>query len=134
MSSTILFLCPHGAAKSVLAAAYFNRLAQQSSLPLTADSAGTEPDEAVSPVVVKMLRIEGIDVSQHLPRRVTRDDLEQAQRIVSLGCALEDLEIAPERVEQWLDVPLMSQDPDGSRDAIRSHVEALVAQLRARAG
>ena len=29
MKSTVLFLCPHHAAKSVLAEAYFNRLAQE---------------------------------------------------------------------------------------------------------
>jgi len=131
MSFTILFLCPHGAAKSVLAAAYFNRLAEQHGLPLKAAAAGTEPDEVVSPVVVKMLQSDGIDVSQHQPRCITSDELEQAQRIISLGCPLEALEIAPERIEQWQDVPLMSHDPNGSRDAIRSHVEALVAQLRA---
>jgi len=55
MSANILFLCPHNAAKSVIAAAYFNRLAQQIGLQWLADSAGTEPSEAVSPNVVTML-------------------------------------------------------------------------------
>jgi protein-tyrosine-phosphatase len=131
MNSTILFLCPHGAAKSVMACAYFNRLVQQHGLPLVGDAAGTHPDEVVSPLVVKMLKSEGMDVANHQPRRVSHDDLTQAQRVISIGCALEDLDIPLERVEQWHDVPMVSQDADGAREAIRTHVEALVADLRA---
>jgi arsenate reductase (thioredoxin) len=129
MTSTILFLCPHHAAKSVIAEVYFNRLAQQHHLPIAADSAGTEPDEVVSPIVAKMLKEEGIDVSQHRPRFVTQTDLEQAQRVISMGCALDDLAIEPERVEQWLDIPALSQDLYAGRNAILAHIEALIAEL-----
>ena len=131
MTETILFLCPHGAAKSVMAAAYFNRLAQQHALSVVADAAGTDPDETVSPVVVNMLQSEAIDVSRHQPRRVTSEELENARHIVSIGCALENLAVAPERVEQWLDVPMVSQDADAARDSIRAHVAALVDELSA---
>ena len=40
----VLFMCPHGAAKSVLASAYFRRLAKERGLNVEVDSAGTEPD------------------------------------------------------------------------------------------
>jgi arsenate reductase (thioredoxin) len=129
MTNTILFLCPHHAAKSVIAQAYFNRLAQQKNLSFVADSAGTEPDDAVAPAVADMLRGEGIDVSGHQPRRVTAVELDQAVRVISIGCALTDLEIAPERVESWDDVPMVSKDLPGSRAAILRHVEALVSEL-----
>lgn len=131
MTSTILFLCPHHAAKSVIAQAYFNRLAQQKNLPFAADSAGTEPDDKVSPAVADMLLTEGMDVRDHQPRRVTAEELDQAARVISIGCALTDLEIAPERVEFW-DVPMVSNDLPGSSAAILRHVEALVAELSRR--
>ena len=131
MSANILFLCPHNAAKSVIAAAYFNRLAQQIGLQLTADSAGTEPSETVSPNVVAMLGNEGIDVSHHQPRCVNAHELEAARRVISIGCTPEELGIGAERIEQWNDVPMVSKDPNGSRDAIRAHVERLIAELRA---
>ena len=67
MTNTILFLCPHHAAKSVIAQAYFNRLAQQHDLPFVADSAGTEPDVQISPQVAEMLLAEGMDVHDHQP-------------------------------------------------------------------
>jgi arsenate reductase (thioredoxin) len=130
MTTTILFLCPHHAAKSVIAEAYFNRLAQQYGLPVQGDSAGTEPDETVAPRVVEMLRQENIDVSGHQPRLVTETDLAQAQRIISMGCTPEELGIPSERIEQWVDIPPVSQDPSGARNAILTHVENLVAELR----
>jgi arsenate reductase len=64
MNQTILFLCPHNAAKSVIAAAYFNQLACEKGLAFVGNSAGTEPSDTVSAVVVTMMKAEGLDVSQ----------------------------------------------------------------------
>lgn len=129
MTQTILFLCPHHAAKSVIAAAYFNQLAQKQQVPFIADSAGTEPDATVSPRVVELLREEGMDVSNHQPMRVTTEQLEQAKAIISMGCTAEELGVAEERLEFWNDVPMVSQDPNGAQATIRAHVEALLHQL-----
>ena len=41
----VLFMCPHGAAKSLMASAYFQKLAKERGLNVRVDSAGTEPDE-----------------------------------------------------------------------------------------
>jgi arsenate reductase (thioredoxin) len=130
MPDTVLFLCPHNAAKSVLAEAYFNQMAQKAGLPFIAESAGTEPSEAVSPVVAAMLATEGIDVSQRRPRRVTAGELNAAALIVAMGCTPEELQIAPERVEVWADIPTVSQEPKRAQSAIRQHVERLIADLR----
>lgn len=46
---TVLFVCEHGSAKSVVAAAHFNRLAEQRGLPFHAISRGTAPDEEMAP-------------------------------------------------------------------------------------
>jgi arsenate reductase len=129
MTSTILFLCPHGAAKSIIAAAYFNRLAQQQGLPYQAEAAGTDPDEHVSPKAVALLGEEGIDVSEHQPRKVTPAELENAHTVISMGCELNDLEVTPNRIEQWLDVPMVSQDPHAASAVIRKHVEEIIASL-----
>jgi arsenate reductase len=130
MTSTILFLCPHHAAKSVIAEVYFNRLARQYQLPFAADSAGTEPEDTVSPKVAEMPLSEGIDVRGHQPRRVTQEELTTALRVISMGCTPEELNIEPGRVEQWSDVPMVSQDLYGARDTIKAHIEALVAELQ----
>jgi arsenate reductase len=128
---TILFLCPHNAAKSILAAAYFDQLARDRGLDYRAASAGTSPDAAPSPAVVALLRDEGIDVAGHQPRRLTTEDLISAQRVISLGCDPADLDGSSARVDRWDDVPPTSQDLGASRAAIKRHLDELVNELAA---
>jgi arsenate reductase (thioredoxin) len=130
MSQRIVFLCPHGAAKSVMAAAYCQRLAKQWGIPLQITSAGTEPDAEVAPAIVALLRAEGIDVSDQRPWRVTAEELMAASRIISMGCDLGDLSGPAMTIEHWDDVPSPSQDLQGARDRIRDHVEQLIARLK----
>jgi arsenate reductase len=125
----VLFLCPHNAAKSVQAAAYFDQHAAARGLPFRADSAGTDPDAHPSPAVVAALRDEGIDVASHRPRRVTAADLANAHRVVSLGCDLGDLPQTDVRIDRWDDVPPASRDLAASRAAIRRHVDVLLHAL-----
>src|SRR5689334_20099632 len=66
-SSTVVFVCEHGAAKSVIAAAHFNRLATERGLPFRAISRGTKPDDAVAAGVRAGLASDGIDVSTWRP-------------------------------------------------------------------
>src|SRR5258705_11947677 len=70
-SRSVLFVCLHGAAKSVLAAADFERLAAERGLAITADSAGTEPDPEIAPGVAAALQADGVDLDRRRPRRVT---------------------------------------------------------------
>jgi hypothetical protein len=44
----IVFVCEHGAAKSVIAAAYFNKLARERNLNYEAVCRGTFPDSTIS--------------------------------------------------------------------------------------
>jgi arsenate reductase len=126
---TILFLCPHGAAKSVMAAAYCRRLADRRGLDLRVAFAGTDPDDVLHPPVVEALRAEGIDLSGQRPRRVTPEDLVAASRIISLGCELGELAPPGATVERWDDVPPPSQDLEASRGAIAERVARLVDEL-----
>jgi arsenate reductase (thioredoxin) len=129
MHQTLLFLCPHNAAKSVLAAAYCQHLLAQRGLEVQVASAGTEPDAAVSPAVVALLHREGLDVAHHRPRCVTRDELGAAFRVISLGCDVSHLAPPGTVVEHWDDVPAPSQQLVQARDAIYTHVERLVEAL-----
>lgn len=129
MTPTILFLCPHGAAKSVMAAAYCQQLARQRGLNLQAAFAGTEPDAQISPAVITLLQSEGIDVADAIPRRVSREELSTAFRVISLGCDWGELRSPGITVERWDDVPPVSQNILTARDDIRTRVEQLIAKL-----
>src|SRR5205823_86012 len=126
----VLFLCPHGAAKSVIAVSYFNQLVRQRKLAAQGDSAGTDPSAEVAPLIVEMLNREGIDVTGFRPCRVTDEQLDTADFIVSLGCTPEELGLPAERIAKWDDIPLLSQDFEAARLKIRAHVDQLITQLQ----
>jgi len=125
-SQKVLFVCLHGAAKSVLAAADFERLARERGLAVAAESAGTEPDPQIAPKVVAALKSEGVDMSGQKPRLVTREMAAGATRVVAFGCALGAAAPANTKVEQWEDVPNVSDGLPAARAAIRSHLEHLL--------
>jgi protein-tyrosine-phosphatase len=124
----LLFVCLHGAAKSVVAAAHFRRLAAARGLTIEAVAAGTEPDAELAAGAVKGLVGDGLSAAPARPRPVTLYDLASAARVVSFGC-----ELTPpkgQRVDQW-DVPAISDGYAPARDRIVANVERLVAELAA---
>ena len=129
----VLFVCLHGAAKSVLAATHFRRLAQRRGLRMEAIFAGTEPDPAIAPRVVAELLAEDIDVRGAQPRRVTSADVASATRIVSFGCDLDAL-VPSVPVDRWDDVPAVSDGYEVAREAIDARVTRLVDSLVVNSG
>src|SRR5205809_7989787 len=100
---TVVFVCLHGAAKSLIAATLFQRLADERGLAVRSTLAGTEPDPAIQPNVVARLLEEGVDVRPLRPRRVPRDELAIAWRVVSFGRVLAGLALDA-RIARWIDV------------------------------
>jgi hypothetical protein len=54
----VVFVCLHGAAKSVIAAELFNRRSSEAGLPARAVALGLEPDPAISPAAAAGLLAE----------------------------------------------------------------------------
>ena len=67
MSTTILFVCLHGAAKSVIAASHLPAAGEGPRVSIRATFAGTEPDSEIAPAAVAGLLAEGIDVRDQRP-------------------------------------------------------------------
>ncbi len=122
----VLFVCPHGAAKSVIAAAYCRQLAAERGIVLRVASAGTEPEPAVPPPVVAALASEGIDLSEYRPRQLTREDIARAGQVITIGCDVSEFASAGKPIERWDDVPLVSDGLEAARVAIRTHVVRLL--------
>lgn len=125
----VLFLCPHNASKSIMAAAHFERLSAERGLAVDATSAGTHPGEAVDPRVIELLGENGVVVEDHTPVRVTVDQMKSAFRVISLGCDPNDLPSSGTPIVRWDEVPLPSLDLRAAHDDIVARVEALVAEL-----
>jgi arsenate reductase (thioredoxin) len=123
---TVLFVCLHGSAKSLIAAEYFNRLAASRGLGTRATSAGTEPDDMIPPRIAQGLRADGIDVEGRRPRRPTSAEIEGAVAVVTFGCDLGELASRAPRIERWDDVPAVSEDFARARDVIVARVAGLL--------
>jgi protein-tyrosine-phosphatase len=127
--TTVAFVCLHGAAKSVLAAACFERLAAARGVRVRALAAGTEPDAEIAPAVVRALLLEGVDLRGERPRGVTRADLADVAAVVSFGPDLSGLVPPGRRVVRWDDVPALSEDFEAGRAAILARLPALLEEV-----
>lgn len=126
---TVVFLCEHGAAKSVIAAAYFNKLAAERHLPFYAIARGTTPQADLSQSAVAGLKKDGVAFVQDKPRLLSSDDAKKAVRVVAF-CPVPDKLAGDPRVQK-ADVPAPANGYDKSRDEILKQVHALIDQLQA---
>jgi arsenate reductase (thioredoxin) len=124
----VLFMCPHGAAKSLMASAYFQKLARERGLNVRVDSAGTEPDPQLSKGVVAHLEKNGYAIPISKPRAATAADMRGADVIISMGCDLSKLPAPTGEVRNW-SVPDFSTDFNAAEQAIRQQVTQLVEEL-----
>src|SRR5215203_5376847 len=101
----ILFVCEHGAAKSVIATAYFNKLAAERGLPYRATFRGTTPQEALSVRAVAGLKADGVAIPSGAPAAIEAADIEKATHIFAIGCALPAAAVSSGKSKDWSDVP-----------------------------
>lgn len=126
----VLFVCEHGSAKSVIAATYFNKLAAQNGLSLRAVSRGTTPDETLSANTVMGLANDGLIPSESSPQKLSPDDMGSAQMVISF-CDLSGEGYQRDiSIEQWNDVPPVSQNYELARDVILSHLNRLMENIK----
>ena len=126
-----LFVCLQNAGRSQMSAALFERAARGRHQAL---SAGTRPAERVHPEVVEVMCEVGVDVSDRVPRKLTRELAEQADVVVTMGCGDECPYIPGKRYVDW-DLPDPKDRPvdevRATRDDIARRVRALVDELDA---
>jgi arsenate reductase (thioredoxin) len=126
---TVLFLCVQNAGRSQMAAGWLQHLAGDGVRVL---SGGSAPAEDVHPVAAEAMREIGIDLAGTRPRAWTRDDLEEADVVVTMGCG-DECPVVPGK--RYLDWELT--DPSGKpleavrpiRDDIGERVRGLLTEL-----
>ncbi len=129
---TLLFVCEHGAAKSVIAATYFNKLASEANLDLRAIARGTNPDAELSPNTVAGLHADGLTPTESIPQMLSLADVESAHRVVAF-CELPEEYRSKTVIEQWDGVPPVSEDYEKARDAIIERIHRLIVEEKGRA-
>lgn len=129
-TSTIIFVCEHGAAKSVIAAAYFNKLVNEKGLKLQAIARGTHPDDRLAPKAVAGLLEDGLQPIESAPQKLLPADTESAQKVITF-CDLPDGEYHPlVAIERWDGVPPVSENYQIARDAILENLNRLITDLQ----
>jgi arsenate reductase len=118
----VLFVCVQNAGRSQLAQALYELRGGE------ARSAGSQPADEVHEAVVEALEEIGVDVSGRKPRRLTRDDVEWAELVVTMGCGDACPVVPGTRYVDW-DLP----DPVGlcleEVRELRAEIERRVAKL-----
>jgi arsenate reductase (thioredoxin) len=126
--SIIIFVCEHGAAKSIIAAAYFNKLAREKGLYFEAIARGTHPEAELSSTAVAGLLKDRLIPTESMPVKLTREELESAQRVISF-CTLPEEYYQKAILEGWESVPPVSEDYERARDAIVGHLKEFINHL-----
>lgn len=121
----IVFVCEHGAAKSILAATYFNKLASARNLNLRAIARGTNPDLELSPKTMEGLHQDGLTPAESTPRKLTLADIESAEQII-VFCELPEEYRNKAIFENWHDIPPVSENYEKARDMIIAKLKAMM--------
>lgn len=128
-SPTVVFVCEHGAAKSLIATAYFNKFAAERGLAARATFRGVDPQDALSVRAVAGLKEDGLPVPDGRPTVIAATDVTAATHIFAIGCTLPASATQSGKAGSWDDVP-DDQGYGPMRDAIVRHVRALIDTLR----
>lgn len=125
----VVFVCQHGVVNSQIAAAYFNKTAQEQGLPFRAVSRGIDLYRSVPVRVQNGLALDGLEPA-NTPQQLALEDMAAAGRVVAFD------EIPAERrggvnVSYWSGVPLGIDDYETTRDQIVQRMEALIPTLAA---
>src|SRR5580704_11802900 len=95
-------------------------------------SAGSEPADSLNPAVVEAMAEVGVDMSEEFPKPLTRNAVQTADVVITMGCGDACPAFPGKRYEDWkLDDPA-GQDVDTVRrirDEIDGRVRALVSEL-----
>jgi len=126
---SIVFVCEHGAAKSVIATAYFNKLAAERGLPYRATFRGTSPQDDLSVRAVAGLKADGLAIPSGKPAMISDADVSDATHIFAIGCTLPERAVRSGKAADWSDVP-DDQGYGPMRDAIVRHVRQLLDELK----
>ncbi len=125
---TIVFVCEHGAAKSIVAAALFNHLAADRQLSLRAIARGTLPDDEIASAAAEGMRRDGLTGLESKPQKLGIDDFDHAVRVITF-CPLPSNCFSRAPLEDWSDIPPVSGGYEQSREALNARIGRLLDEL-----
>lgn len=150
----ILFVCTGNSCRSVFAEGVFKGMLAREGIEIHVHSAGTRayPGRKASLRVLRLLRLEGIDLNAHFTRRISRKIIDEAEIIFVMESAHREavLDLAPEAAQRVIFLsqfyssseilPLGTEIPDpigmddffyeNVNDIIRLSCQSVLSQLK----
>ena len=127
---SILFVCEHGCAKSLVASLHFQRMAIARSVRVRVMSRGVDPGPEVPEAICEGLARDGFDVSGFTPQRVRARDLRRSDYVVLISVN-PDLAGRTAHVLRWDDVSALSENYELARGELITHLDALLQSIQA---
>src|SRR5260221_10449249 len=88
-TGTIVFVCRYGSAKSILAARFFNRIAEEEGLPFHAVARGIEPEPVIPLYVREPIRADRFEIGpEQKPVRLDAGATHDATAVICIICKL----------------------------------------------
>jgi len=125
----VVFVCEHGAAKSVIAAKELEKMARDRGISIQVISRGTTPDPDIPLYVRTGLKADGIEIGTMKPVQVKPDDLRDAARVISFGPDLSVVAGQKLKVDDWAATPDVSANFPAARDYIVKRLQTLLDQI-----
>ena len=125
----VLFVCVHNAGRSQMAAAILDH---EAAGQIRVTSAGSQPADQLNPAVVQAMAEIGLDISRKFPARLTVEQVQAADIVITMGCGDACPVYAGKRYLDWelADPAGLSVDEVRPiRDQIRELVGALIRDL-----
>jgi arsenate reductase (thioredoxin) len=123
----IVFVCEHGAAKSVIAANYFNKLAAERGLNYEAVCRATAPDSTLNPGTRAGLKSDNIPQNRN-PQKLTLMDTVNVKRIIMFTPVPNDFKTAI-TTEDWSSTENIDGSYQQRKDAIVKKINELLDSL-----
>jgi hypothetical protein len=125
---TVIFVCKYGSMKSQMAAAYFNRVAKERGLQLTAISRAFAPDKEIPDMIRENLAKEGLAPTNETITSLKPEEAVGAASVVSFD-ELPGENIGQTKYTHWAGSPLSKKDYWGAMAFIKKHVDEQVAEI-----
>ena len=123
----VVFVCEHGAAKSVIAADYFNKLASERGLNYEAVCRATAPDSTLNSATRAGLKADNIQQNKS-PQKLALTDTVNVNRII-LFTPLPNNYHTGIPIEDWSGTQNIDASYSQRRDAIIKKINALLDSL-----
>lgn len=129
--TTVTFVCEHGSAKSVIAAAYFNKIAEEKGLKFRAVSRGLTPDPQLQSATQTGLTKDGLNTATFIPTKLSAEDAQVSVKVITIGIEHEPGFLPTNKLAEWDGVPAVSAGYEPARDDMLKRIESLIVELQA---